>query len=239
MYAYGFLAGELGDDVEDALRALDRSVELFVGSEMSQGWRGRSTTAPAVGFTNTLQSRADLDESTELARRNQLPGCVFMNLMVDACWQLTFGEAAIALSIASQALPMARLANAPQGLAHTLELQACASLAMSNVARAGEPLLEALEHHRHVRNVGCSCHALETTAWFLVASGRREDGRTMRDAARGFRRDVHAPPAPYEGFISTYLNRYTAELDAATPLEDLPSNITNAVELGARLVSRL
>ena len=108
LYAYGFLAGELGEEVDDALRALERSVELYrrIGDESGLAWALNNRAR--VGFTDAHQSRADLDESTDLARRNKQPGCLFMNLMVDACWQLTYGDPVSVLAIVGEALPMAR-----------------------------------------------------------------------------------------------------------------------------------
>jgi hypothetical protein len=108
---------------------------------------------------------------------------------------------------------------------------------MGDVNGAGEALLEALGHHRHVHNAGCSCHALETTSWFLAASGRRQDARTIRDAAREFRREVQAPTVPYEAFIGTHLDRYAAELNSVVPPVERPSNLAIALELAARLVT--
>jgi hypothetical protein len=236
----GFLRGEMAvdrDGIAVATAALDKSVALNreigdeIGLATSLNVRGR------VGFIHRDRCRADLDESLALGRRHGAHGVIFLDLLLLATWDFAYGRPLDAAARAEEALAMARQMAGPQAIAHALELSCWVHLERGDFALGQQALIESLDNHRQVGNTGCACHALESTAWLLGASGRTEDAALVGRSARDLRARYHAPVAPYEAFIGANALRWTTAQVEMRSIAAEPSTIEDALHLASELLA--
>ncbi len=200
LYSAGSLTQLQGDDDAACVR-LERALELYrrVGNDRGAAWALHGLGMAEWGSRSPSEVKARFDAALETFRRLGDPVGIAFSLQFVTIWEAMYGDRNRAVEHSREHAALVQPSGMPHVVAHSAELSAISRwLASGRTEEASDALREALVLFRQVGSELCTAHCLESTAAWVLATGRPEVAALLLGATEGLREEAGTPVPAYE-----------------------------------------